>query len=321
MAAYTLRQLKYFVTTVKCGTVAEASRQLFIAQPSISAAIKGLEDAFNVQLFIRHHAQGMSLTQAGERFNLLAQELLRSAHAFEQNTLADNEMINGQIDIGCFETVAPLYLPKLIASFNERYPGVRIRIKDGEQHELVHGLTNGRFDVAILYRHDLDSTLEVEPLLAPRKPYVLLPEAHPLTTQAHVSLHELVHEPMIHLDILPSRTYFISLFEEHGLTPNVVFSSPSLEMVRGMVGQGFGFSLLVTKPHEDRTYDGKRLVCRPIKENVSGSQLVATWLRKSQLTKPVRLFVDHCKMVLGEIDTEHALPPKVTDIASIRRAA
>lgn len=123
MAAYTLRQLKYFVTTVKCGTVAEASRQLFIAQPSISAAIKGLEDAFNVQLFIRHHAQGMSLTQAGERFNLLAQELLRSAHAFEQNTLADNEMINGQIDIGCFETVAPLYLPKLIASFNERYPG------------------------------------------------------------------------------------------------------------------------------------------------------------------------------------------------------
>jgi len=91
--------------------------------------------------------------------------------------------------------------------------------------------------------------------------------------------------------------------------------------VRGMVGQGFGFSLLVTKPYEDRTYDGKRLVCRPIKENVSGSQLVATWLRKSQLTKPVRLFVDHCKMVLSEIDTEHALPSKVTDIASIRRAA
>lgn len=58
MASYTLRQLRYFVTTVECGSVAEASRKLYIAQPSISTAIKGLEDGFGVQLLIRHHAQG-----------------------------------------------------------------------------------------------------------------------------------------------------------------------------------------------------------------------------------------------------------------------
>ncbi len=62
MASYTLRQLKYFVTTVECGSVAEASRKLYIAQPSISTAVKGLEESFGVQLFIRHHAQGVSLT-------------------------------------------------------------------------------------------------------------------------------------------------------------------------------------------------------------------------------------------------------------------
>jgi len=44
-------------------------------------------------------------------------------------------------------------------------------------------------------------------------------------------------------------------------------------------------------------------------------------LRKSQLTKPVRLFVEHCKTVLGEIDPQYALPPKVTDITSVRQAA
>ena len=236
MANYTLRQLKYFVTTVKCGTVAEASRQLYIAQPSISAAIKGLEESFNVQLLIRQHAQGMFLTQAGQRFYEKAQELLHSAHAFEQNAMADNEMVNGQIDIGCFETVAPLYLPMLLASFKERFPGVRIRIHDGEQHELVHGLTNGRFDLAILFRHDLDSTLEVEPLMKPSQPYVLLPEGHPLCEQAVISLHDLVNEPMIHLDVLPSRTYFISVFEEHGLSPNVVFSS--LDHFFGGMGKG-----------------------------------------------------------------------------------
>ncbi|VEA71628.1 HTH-type transcriptional regulator tdfR [Serratia rubidaea] len=114
MANYTLRQLKYFVTTAKCRSVAEASRKLYIAQPSISTAIKSLEDSFGMQLLIRHHAQGVSLTPSGARFYRKAQKLLRMAHIFEQDALADNDLVAGKINIGCFETVAPLILPKLI---------------------------------------------------------------------------------------------------------------------------------------------------------------------------------------------------------------
>ena len=295
MAAYTLRQLKYFVTTVECGSVAEASRKLYIAQPSISTAIKGLEESFGVQLFIRHHAQGVSLTPSGARFYRKAQKLLRMAHEFEQNALADNDVVAGQIDIGCFETVAPLILPRLIAGFGQRYPGVEIRLHDGEQQELVQGLTGGRFDLTIFYEHDLDSTIETEPLMPPQRPYALLPEGHRFAGQTQVSLRDLALEPMILLDVLPSRTYFVSIFEELGLSPNIVFSSPSIEMVRGMVGQGFGFSVLVTRPHSDITYDGKRVVCVNISEDVTGSGLVAAWLKRAQLTKPAQLFVDYCK--------------------------
>ena len=299
MATYTLRQLKYFATTVECGSVAEASRKLYIAQPSISTAIKGLEDSFGLQLFIRHHAQGVSLTPGGARFYKKAQELLRMAHEFEQNALADNDVVAGQIDIGCFETVAPLYLPRLIAGFNARHPGVEIRLRDGEQQELIQGLTAGRFDLALLYAHDLDATLETVPLMAPQKPYALLPEGHRFASQAQVSLRDLCLEPMILLDVLPSRTYFVSLFEELGLTPNIVFSSPSIEMVRGMVGQGFGFSLLVTRPHSECTYDGKKVVAVEIVEPVSGSGLVATWLKRAQPTKPAQLFIEFCQEQLG----------------------
>lgn len=299
MAAYTLRQLKYFVTTVECGSVAEASRKLYIAQPSISTAIKGLEESFGVQLFIRHHAQGVSLTPGGARFYRKAQELLRMAKEFEQNALADNDVVAGQIDIGCFETVAPLYLPRLIAGFRERYPGVEIRLHDGEQQELVQGLTGGRFDLAIFYEHDLDGTIETEPLMPPQRPYALLPEGHRFAGQKQVSLRDLVLEPMILLDVLPSRTYFVSIFEELGLSPNIVFGSPSIEMVRGMVGQGFGFSVLVTRPQSDITYDGKRVVCVDIVEDITGSGLVAAWLKRAHLTKPAQLFVDFCKEQLA----------------------
>ncbi|WP_296221189.1 LysR family transcriptional regulator [Pseudomonas sp. UBA2684] len=299
MAAYTLRQLKYFVTTVEAGSVAEASRKLYIAQPSISTAIKGLEESFGVQLFIRHHAQGVSLTPSGARFYRKAQELLRMAHEFEQNALADNDIVAGQIDIGCFETVAPLYLPQLIAGFREQYPGVDIRIRDGDQQELVQGLTAGTFDLAFLYDHDLDNTIATEPLMPPQKPYALLPDGHRFAAQAQVSLRDLCLEPMILLDVLPSRTYFVSVFSELGLSPHIVFSSPSIEMVRGMVGQGFGFSLLVTRPHSECTYDGKKVVMVEIAEAVATSGLVSARLKRAQLTKPAQLFVDYCKVQLA----------------------
>jgi DNA-binding transcriptional LysR family regulator len=93
---------------------------------------------------------------------------------------------------------------------------VDIRLRDGEQQELIQGLTAGTFDLAFLYDHDLDGTIEAEPLMPPQKPYVLLPEKHRFAGQAQVSLRDLCREPMILLDVAPSRTYFVNLFNRWG---------------------------------------------------------------------------------------------------------
>lgn len=297
MPAYTLRQLRYFASTVELGSVAAASRQLQIAQPSVSAAIKGLEDSFDIQLFIRQ-AQVLSLTPAGSRFYRETCDLLRQAYLFEQNALADCSMISGTVDVGCFETAAPLYLPRILGSFSQQYPGVKVRVQDGEQHDLVAGLQAGRFDLAILYRHALDETIETASLMRPMQPHVLLPEGHRLAAQQAVSLHDLAAEPMVELDVQPSRTYFLSVFQELGLEPNVVLRSPSIEMVRGLVGQGFGFSLLVTRPFSHCTYDGQVLVTRPLLEQVTGSELVMARLRRNVLTRPAQIFMAHCQDLL-----------------------
>ena len=75
----------------------------------------------------------------------------------------------------------------------------------------------------------------------------------------------------------------------------------SIEMVRGMVGRGFGFSILVTKPFTEYTYDGQKVVCVPLAETVTGSGLSAVWLRRAPLTKPVQLFVDYCREELARL--------------------
>lgn len=295
MATYTLRQLRYFVCTVEAGSIAEASRQLFIAQPSISSAIKGLEESFNMQLFIRHHAQGVSLTPAGSRFYQQARGLLHTAREFEQNQLAESAGSAGQVNIGCYESMAPLYVPRLLAGFHQRYPNMQVQMRDGEQQELLEGLNTGTWDLVLLWDHQLDDSVATEHLMPPKRPYALFHESHPLAGAPEVSLSELCGEPMILLDVKPSNAYFLSLFTRHGLTPNVVFRSPSLEMVRGMVGQGAGFSLLVTRPWSSYTYDGQRLVMVELAGEVEPSGLVAAWLQCSPLTRPAQLFISHCR--------------------------
>lgn len=86
------------------------------------------------------------MTPSGQRFYEKAKELLRLSYQFEQNSKADNELVSGIISIGCFETAAPLYMPSLMAGFKKIYPEITIKIYDGEQHEIAHGLHRGRFD-------------------------------------------------------------------------------------------------------------------------------------------------------------------------------
>lgn len=300
MREFTLRQLKYFITTVECGSVAGAARKLFIAPPSITNAIKNLEETFNVQLFIRTRSHGMTLTPAGKRFHQRAQELMRVSREFEQNALAENELTAGRISIGCFATFAPLHIPRIIAAFSGKYPGVEVQVRDGHQAELTQGLESGRFDCVILYDIELGPNIEKEWISEPQKPYLLVPENHRFARQESVSLHDIYMEPFILLDVSPSRNYFLGLFEKHNLQPRTYLSSPSIEMVRGMVGQGLGYSILVTKPASPLTYDNKPVVALEIEEEVEPSIIVAAWLNVSHLSKPVKLFLEECREAFAQ---------------------
>jgi DNA-binding transcriptional LysR family regulator len=110
-----------------------------------------------------------------------------------------------------------------------------------------------------------------------------------------VSLRQLSQEPLILLDIAPSRTYFLRLFDQHGITPKVSASSPSLELVRGMVGQGLGYSLLITRPYGDHTYDGESLAIRPIAEATELGVISLARLKASRPTRLVSTFAQYCE--------------------------
>ncbi len=196
--------------------------------------------------------------------------------------------------VGCFAPLGPFLMPRLLRGFRARRPEARVRLREGDQDRLCAGLDRGEIDLALIYDVALGGRFVTE-LLAKIPPHVLLPAAHPLAHEAAVSLKSLAHEPMVMLDMAPSGEYLRTLFAEAGVEPTVAIRSPSFEMVRGLVGNGLGYSVLVTKPANAMSYDGAALVARPIAEPVSPGR-IALARRPGRVSSPAALaFAEHCR--------------------------
>jgi DNA-binding transcriptional LysR family regulator len=243
-----------------------------------------------LQLFIRHHAQGVTPSPQGLRFLNEARSLVAHGNDFQRDSTVAGMLVEGELTIGSFSTIAPVYAPKLIAGFQKQYPKTRIRLEEGAQEQLVGGMRAGQYDLVLLYELDMPEDLKITEL-ARLRPYVLLNANHSLAKKKSVSLHDLKNDPLILLDILPSRTYFTRLLESQGIAPKISFASPSLELVRGLVGQGLGYSLLITRPHGDATYDGEQLAIRPIVEEVEDGVIAIAALKSLRL---ISTFEEFC---------------------------
>ena len=140
MLRFTLRQVEYAVAIWDHGSVAAASAHLGVAQPTLSASLAKLEEQVGLQIFIRHHAQGVSPSPAGLRFLAEARNLLTYAQDLQRDTAAAGNAVEGTLSLGSFATIAPAFVPQLISSFTSLHPAVTIRMAEGTQDELFSGL-------------------------------------------------------------------------------------------------------------------------------------------------------------------------------------
>jgi DNA-binding transcriptional LysR family regulator len=299
MLRYTLRQLEYAIAAQESGSVAQAAQRLGVAQPTLSAAIAKLEDQLGLQLFIRHHAQGVSVAPQARAFFAEARNLITHARDIERSTQSTGMDVQGTLSLGSFTTIASAFAPKLIATFTARHPAAVLKLEEGAQDSLLDGLRGGHFDAALLYDVDLPADLEVRHLAA-FAPHILLPAAHSLARRKRLHLKSLRDEPLILLDIAPSRTYFLRLLNAAGIAPRIAFSSPSLEVVRGLVGQGLGYSILITRPFGDRAYSGEALSAVAIADDAEKGVVALASLRRVRKTRLALAFEDHCAAVFAQ---------------------
>lgn len=293
----TIKQLRYFISAADNGSMSAAAKSLGIAQSAVSSAVAELERTFGVQLLVRHR-RGLSSTAEGRILLERARDLLVQVDDLLTEAVDLGTSPSGTVRLGCFRTLSPFFVPFFIERVVARYPSLRVEVVEGNLDDLQAQLLEGALSAAVLYDIDLDSRLEAD-LLSVVPPHAVLPTTHALASQKSVSLRSLMDEPFILLDLPHSRDYFERLFVNAGSRPRIVHRSANYETVRALVAAGHGFTVLNQRPRVDRTYDGKRLVVRPLADPVPPLRVVFARVSGARATRRVNAVREICEEWAG----------------------
>lgn len=296
---FTLRQLEYFVAVGEAGSIAKAAEQVNVSPPSISASIAQLEEEFGIQLFVRKHSHGLSLTAGGRVFLKQAARLLADADALHDIAADISEKVRGPLAVGCLLTFAQIVLPALRKKFESAFPEVRVRQVERHQGQLLEMLQRGEIDVALTYDLELSQDLTFEPLMQ-LPAYVMLPAGHRLALQTGIAPEDLVEEPMVLLDLPFSREYFLSAFQARGLRPNITDRTADIALMRSMVANGFGYGIANMRPLNTMSPDGKPLVFVPLESDLNPLTMGVAMPNAEHRTQTVQAFLDHCRRFVLE---------------------
>lgn len=199
----TLQQLKYIIRTVECGSITEAARQLFIAQPSLSAAIKEVESEMGITLFART-TKGISLTADGIEFLAYARQIMEQSELLEQRYQGKKR----SRQICSISTQHYAFAVNAFVNVLRTLPvdEYAFTLRETRTHEILEDVKTLRSELGILYMSDFnaqvltkilkESHLLFHPLFE-AKPHVFISSRHPLATQAQVTLEELDDYPFL----------------------------------------------------------------------------------------------------------------------------
>ncbi len=208
-----------------------------------------------------------------------------------------------RLSLGCFHTFAPMLVPRLIRQLSDIGSVVGVDLVEGDNRRLRESLASGEVELALL--HDFAAPPDMErTVVHTLKAQVLLPADHPLTARSTITPGDLVGIPMISVAEESSRAYLEGLLNEAGVQPQILFRSSSLEMTRGLVGQGLGFAITLTPLSTDQTHDGNRVIARPLLVAGKPPAIVAVTRANQKLSPAASLALAE----LMAMDRDPALP-------------
>jgi LysR family transcriptional regulator, transcription activator of glutamate synthase operon len=239
-----LRQLRYFIEVGKREHMTEAADALHVAQSAVSRQIVNLEQELGVDLFIRE-GRRVKLTPIGKIF---LERMTHAMNVMDDGVREVTEYLNperGTIRIAFPISLAAHTLPMVISAFRREYPEAKFQLKQGLYHDLISGVLQGDFNMAVI-----GPLPQVTPKLEQRVLFTenivaLLSVNHPLADLKTVRLRELMGDPFV---LLPEgfvfREMVLEACRDVGFSPNVAFEGDDIDALKGLVAAGLGVTLM-----------------------------------------------------------------------------
>src|SRR5207244_5280782 len=193
--AIEVHQLRYFVAVAEERHFTKAARGLRVAQPSVSRAIRVLEEELGARLF--HRMTGnVALTPAGETLLPWARRVLADIDGATGEVRELAGLRRGRLAVGATPSLTITLLPPALAKFHSAFPGIELVLHEAGSRDLVAELEQGALDVALVIMPVRHETLETAPLLR-EELVVAVPHDHPLTARKSVPIAELKGVPLV----------------------------------------------------------------------------------------------------------------------------
>ena len=261
----TLTELKYIVAVAREKHFGKAAEACFVSQPTLSVAIKKLEEELEVKLFERS-ASEVTVTPLGEEIVRQAQSVLEQAANIKEIAKRGKDPLSGPLTLGVIYTIAPYLLPDLVRQTIDRSPQMPLMLQENFTVKLLEMLRTGEIDCAIMAEPFPDTGLAIAPLYD--EPFLAaVPTSHAFATRKSITSQELKSETMLLLgtghcfrdhvlEVCPEFARFSS--DAEGIRKS--FEGSSLETIKHMVAAGMGVTLVprLAVPKDALEPQGKR---------------------------------------------------------------
>jgi LysR family hydrogen peroxide-inducible transcriptional activator len=280
----TLTELKYIVAVARERHFGRAAEACFVSQPTLSVAIRKLEDELGVQLFERGSTE-VSVTPTGQQIVEQAQRVLEQTSAIREIARQGKDPLSGPLRVGVIYTIGPYLLPGLVRRMIADAPQMPLVLQENFTIKLLESLRQGDLDVALLADPFPDQGLMTQAVYDECF-IVAVPRGHPWAKRSAIRSEELKQETMLLLgtghcfrdqvlEVCPE----LSRFSQASSGIQKTFEGSSLETIRHMVASGIGVTVLPMMARPEPSDDGL-LVYVPFEPPVPQRRVSLVW-RKS----------------------------------------
>ena len=289
----TLTELRYLVNLDKERHFGRAAERSFVSQPTLSVAVKKLEDELGVILFERNRGEAKP-TPVGARVIDQAKRVLAEAKRLEDLAREGRDELSGPLRLGAIYTVGPYLLPSLVPMMRKAAPLMPLVIEENFTAKLLEQLRDNEIDVALMAL-PIDLTGLSAWAVYDEAFVVLMPPEHPWSATDEIPARKLAGEPLLLLG--PGHCFREQVIEAcpkcvepdaNGPRPQ---TGSSLETIRHMVVSGLGITVLPQGSVENRPEDGT-LVARPFVPPAPSRRIALVWRKSFPRQKAVQLLRD-----------------------------